>query len=483
MRWRCVFAGVMCGWMLLGCSASQESVVATGSPTEAHSGEGDPWASFPEPEGGAEAAKPFVGQSPLSSTFEMELPVSTTPHGLSLSVGAQPIASAAVVDNVAYVGGGWSDSRFFAVDVTTGSTLWAAQIGDIGPAPAVVSEGRVAITTESCTLFVLDASTGQQMWSQWLGDPLMGQPAVAGGKVYVAYPQQEAYAFSAKVLANGHELWSQTIDADILSAPVVEEGAVYLTTQTGRVYKLDAENGEVVWARDVRATSAPWVEDLKVYVTQHAEPEHRSDTPEEGVIFLWADTGEPGVLSTVAWAKHEAPWLSFDEKSDRHIYQSALDARAGTGAFQPSTQIALDAAALNIGQKTVYGTWSYQGSRPVVAEDTLLTATAGRLYGLDPATGDVRWEQVLSTSGETLTPPAVAGHRVYTVSGAGELWVHDIESGEALYSAEIGAGVFAQPVIEDGRVVISTRDGAVHIVDTGHRDGQSWSMWGGAGRD
>ena len=57
-----------------------------------------------------------------------------------------------------------------------------------GPTAAVAEDGLVAFNTESCTVIVVDAKSGKVVWQEWLGDPLMSQPAIANGRLYIAYP-------------------------------------------------------------------------------------------------------------------------------------------------------------------------------------------------------------------------------------------------------------------------------------------------------
>ena len=52
----------------------------------------------------------------------------------------------------------------------------------------LVENGCVAFNTESCTVIVADALTGKLLWQEWLGDPLMSQPAIARGRLFMAYP-------------------------------------------------------------------------------------------------------------------------------------------------------------------------------------------------------------------------------------------------------------------------------------------------------
>ena len=104
-----------------------------------------------------------------------------TPDGRSGWVlrlpGNRPIATPAYADGMHYVGGGYGSHEFYAVNADTGKVIWKIETGDDGPTAAVVTEGRVAFNTESCTLVIVDEKTGRLVWQEWLGDPLMSQPS------------------------------------------------------------------------------------------------------------------------------------------------------------------------------------------------------------------------------------------------------------------------------------------------------------------
>ncbi len=102
--------------------------------------------------------------------------------------GNRPIATPAYADGRLFVGGGYGSHEFYAFDAKTGKEIWRLHTSDDGPTAAVVEDGCVAFNTESCTVIVADAQTGKLLWQEWLGDPLMSQPAIAKGKLFMAYP-------------------------------------------------------------------------------------------------------------------------------------------------------------------------------------------------------------------------------------------------------------------------------------------------------
>src|SRR5262249_19014160 len=104
--------------------------------------------------------------------------------------GGRALATPAVVGDKVFLGGGFGSHEFYAFDAATGKKLWLYQTADDGPTAAVVDEDYVAFNTESCELEIITLG-GKPLWKKWLGDPLMSMPAIADGKVYMAYPNSK----------------------------------------------------------------------------------------------------------------------------------------------------------------------------------------------------------------------------------------------------------------------------------------------------
>ncbi|MBV8878809.1 MAG: PQQ-like beta-propeller repeat protein, partial [Planctomycetaceae bacterium] len=151
--------------------------------------------------------------------------------------GGRPLTGPAVHDGKLFLGGGFGSTEFYCVEAATGKILWEYKTGDDGPTAAVVEDGYVVFNTESCTIYTLETATGKPVWSKWLGDPLLSQPAVAAGRVYMAYPGKDgSHHLACLALKDGKELWDDPIAGDIIAAPVIHDGSVYLTTLDGTLY-------------------------------------------------------------------------------------------------------------------------------------------------------------------------------------------------------------------------------------------------------
>src|SRR5262249_51203445 len=128
--------------------------------------------------------------------------------------------------------------------------------------------------------------------------PLMSQPAIAGGRLFMAYPagqrskqapqgaanqakdagKDAAAGAAAGLPASGHRMlcadlktgkhiWEQSITAGVISAPVVDGQNLYCTCFDGTSFCLRLADGSVVWKREHAGTSAPVIADGQVVVT------------------------------------------------------------------------------------------------------------------------------------------------------------------------------------------------------------------------
>ena len=141
------------------------------------------------------------------------------------------------------------------------------------------------------------------------GASAFGQPAVAGGRVFVGSDNGYAYALDA---ASGCAFWSFQAQAGIrtavsigrLSSPGDARYAVYFGDLKGNVYAVDAESGALVWTRRAdahpmaRITGAPTLDSGRLYVPlssleegSGANPNYECCTFRGGVVAYDATTG------------------------------------------------------------------------------------------------------------------------------------------------------------------------------------------------
>lgn len=518
--WWCGAAGVAMGMMLIGAGPGD----APASPTSRPS------------------TQPAQVRIDMDKAVPVELAVKEdlTPQafttrdgrsGWAIRIpGNRPIATPAYADGKIFVGGGYGSHEFYAFDATTGKKVWQMTTADDGPTAAVVEDGCVAFNTESCTVIIADAKTGKVIWQEWLGDPLMSQPAIAKGRLYIAYPggnprpvnnnaeanavpgapanapangaaaPQQAPAKAGPAtggvavgpatgrghrllcadLKTGRHIWEQDITGDVISAPVVEGDQVFFTCFDGTSFALNCADGSIAWKKHNAGTSAPLVANGQVLLAQRQEV---GKEIEEGVQRLDLKKGDAQEATPLAAGKAEylkegnggAVALSMPA-------QHAADASVGFAAAPAAA--GLEVAAKNANVATVAGAWAYQGSRVAYARGLILNAQANRFNCIRAKDGTVAWQaeavgKGVSEQVQAFSPPAVASGNLYVCSAQGHLIAMDQKDGKVDFLYSTGQPMAFQPALAGGNLYAGTTNGMLICLKTGNPAVDGWTAWGG----
>ena len=394
----------------------------------------------------------------------------------------RPLATPAYWNGMIFVGGGFGSYEFYALDAVSGKVLWRFHTGDDGPTAAVVKDGFVAFNTESCILYVLKARTGELVWSKWLGDPLMSQPAIAGDKLFMAYPGSNGKHYLACFgLRDGKEYWKVPIAGELITAPIIEEKSVFVSTLEGSVYRFRDTDGTLLWSEKKNATSAPMIYKGQIYLSRRETRQVGKITENyEGLAQVEKEKGTQ--LNKVLWARQRADYLNVDRSSKYAEAQKKQDASVGFASAPPAAK--LHQAESNLGVSSVSGVWAYQGSRPMILNDNSYQAMGDNLQCLDVKTGQKRWEQKhgqknRDAGGRLLTPPSLTQKKLFLGSSDGQIYCYQQSDGKLLWSFESKESIRFQPAIAHGRVFFTTDNGTIYSMETGDQKDDGWYMWGG----
>jgi Ca-activated chloride channel family protein len=423
--------------------------------------------------------------------------------------GNRPLATPAVVEGKVFIGGGFGSHEFYAFDAATGKKVWQYQTADDGPTAAVVEGDYVAFNTESCELEIITAA-GKPVWKKWLGDPLMSMPAIADHKVYMAYPDSKnggQHYLAAFDLKTGKEAWKAKIAGEIITAPVINNQQVYLATLEGTLYCFKQNDGTLVWQEKKNATSSPLVYDGRCYYSRRDEVTVKKDGKEvkqQNEQLAGRGTGKDDKSKGYVATTRPADYLDYGKRagSPKELALQKADAGVGFGGLPAGVGGGLGAlgglngampvakggskieqAQMNLGQASVAGVWSYQGSRPFAYEGRLYSGMGDTLKCIDPKTEKVLWKQTVGKDkgpvlDSALTPPALVNGKVFVGTARGEVQCRSAKTGDLLWSADVGEPVAFQPAVAKGRVYVSTAGGQLYCLETGDPKDDGWLMWG-----
>jgi outer membrane protein assembly factor BamB len=150
-----------------------------------------------------------------------------------------------------YVGEQLTD-RVVAYDAATGQRLWVSATNPDGgsqDAAPTAAAGRVFIGYSNAVI-ARDAASGAELWVHrssgpgW-GDSTAAAPAVAGGTLYMGFPDGRVTAMD---VASGAVLWSVRLPGrpyhgGVPSSPAVSGNTLYVGSNNGHLYGLDRSTG------------------------------------------------------------------------------------------------------------------------------------------------------------------------------------------------------------------------------------------------
>jgi len=411
------------------------------------------------------------------------------------------------------LGGSENPAEFAAAEVSTLADLWRQPL-DLGQyvyTQAVAAGGLVVYTTAfSGRVVGVDESTGQVRWDRTLNAPITtacagattpgfwGSAAVAGGVVYAAAPDGNAYALRA---SDGTAIWSARI-ADptaaghgefVQSSPAVSSrlGRLYVGVASyahcdevaGRIVAVDLANGAVQSRRLVDSgqqgatiwSSIAIAEDEnRLYATTGnrigalaAEPNAQAflalDPRTLEVLDRWqnptalenADFGSSPALVDSGGLK-----LVAATSKDGHLYVLRRDALSAGPVWAPFPLAVNDPKLPGEGGDPTGGWGSI--STPAVARGALYAAGGhtpagepGSVVAFEPHTGRVLWRA--ATPGYVIAPVAVAGEILAVESSAPDgtrswLEVRSAADGTLLRRFDGTIATYAAPAIAHGAI-------------------------------
>jgi outer membrane protein assembly factor BamB len=175
-------------------------------------------------------------------------------------------ASPALADHVVFetfIGNSECRSRFrdgqvVAFDARTGQRRWLRTIGPTESSP-LVAHGVVYVGDWNGRVWALDAATGRTRWTTDLHGEIKGSLALSGQRLFIGTYGGDVVSLHART---GRVLWTSGGHDRIYSSPAIAYGRVYVGSVNGGVYAFGAGTGDLLWSHPtgdyVYASPAVW---------------------------------------------------------------------------------------------------------------------------------------------------------------------------------------------------------------------------------
>ncbi len=291
---------------------------------------------------------------------------------------------------------GSHDGVFYAVEASSGRTLWEAKLGSTGSKP-VFARGRVYIGNDDGYLVCLDTSSGEELWR-----------------------------FESK--------------GSILAPPVLTEDLILFSNEADHVYALDRRSGALRWQYKSETPDDGTIRG------------HAGVAIDEELVFAGFSGGG---LVALRQATGSVAWLaSLSNGEEKFVDVDATPIVVDDTIYTASTEGGLYAIDRTLGR--VKWRIPVTGVGAVVADDNRLYAAAAEegVHAFD-FNGNLIWRQGTAGGGEPAALILAENYLIYSLSTAG-LYVADKASGETVQFFNPGEGVSSIPAIaRDGLFIVS----------------------------
>ena len=348
----------------------------------------------------------------------------------------------------------------------------------------------------------------RQAWRASVGgssstERLLGNPVVAGGRLYQLDVDYDLHAFDA---ASGRSIWKVNVkrkdqEGEAIGGGVTfADGKLYVTTGFGEVLAVSPDTGSVLWRQRIAGPirSAPTVAEGRVFVV----------TVDNQFIVLgaadrvlqWTQTGilEPTAMlggssaaiendivvvpysSGELYALHiengREAWLDSLSSLRRGTNLTGLSDIKGLPVIDHGTVYAVSfsgrTAAIDV--RTGQRLWEQDVGgleTPWVAGDWLFMVTnEAQLIAMTRDGGRVRWIQQLQryedpkdrkSTPVIWTGPVLAGGRLILANNMGEMIEASVEDGHILKKTDLPGAVKVAPIVADNTLYVLTDDGEI----------------------
>lgn len=350
--------------------------------------------------------------------------------------------------------------------------LWEESVGDgvddfFSRIKPIVAYNKVFSAGREGDVVAFDVVTGKKIWQADLSDInnersfwdsrvsalIAGGPVAGLNKIFLGTESGKVFALDAET---GELVWQANIKGEVITPPAIDSGILVVNSASGVMMAFNADTGEVLWeveqdvpALTLRGVSAPVIASGGVLL----------GTGKGDVSVYILEEGQQGWTTEIGEA-------SGSTELERVIDVDSAPVVFGDKLYAISSRGNLAAIELKSGRILWKRQYSSYRQISVYRNDIYITNTRGHVYALNRLNGIERWSN-LSLNNRGVTGPVVVDE--YVVVGDFEGYLHWLnqETGEIVARHEVdGSGIHSTPTVVDGVIYTQSRDGDLQAILT-----------------
>ena len=350
--------------------------------------------------------------------------------------------------------------------------LWQQSVGDgvddfFSRIKPIVAYDKVFSASREGDVVALEIGTGKEIWQVDLSDInnersfwdsrvsalVAGGPIAGLNKVFLGTESGKVFALDAQT---GELVWQANIRGEVISSPAIDSGILVINSASGIMKAFNADTGEELWeieqdvpALTLRGISAPVIASGGVII----------GSGKGGVSVYILDKGQQGWTTEIGEA-------TGSTELERVIDVDSSPVVFGDKIYAISARGNLAAIDLKSGRILWKRQYSSYRQIAVYRNDIYITNTRGHVYALNRLDGIERWSN-LTLNNRGVTGPAVVDN--YVVVGDFEGYLHWLnqETGEIVARHEVdSSGLHSTPTVVDGIIYTQSRDGDLQAILT-----------------
>lgn len=305
--------------------------------------------------------------------------------------------------------------------------------------------------TPKDAVYCLDAATGKTIWTHeltanWYYYPCSSTPTVDAGRVFAFSSDARVFCLdfgTGNVIWKSDPLGPMNNHHNRSCCPLVVDGVVIVCCETS-LAGFEAATGKMLWQkRDVKSeqgSPVPWSSGGKTYALVNAGKLWLID-PKDGTT-LWSVPAGAGSMPAVAG---DVAVVTTGDKTGLMAYKITPE------KAEPLWKVAD----------------RDQFTSPIVTKDAVYAlggaydnAGHGRAVCIDPATGTVKWEQVVGNAQHST--PLIADGKILAYNGRSLVMFRaTTDKYTPLGTVDLGAEQWSSPALADGKLFVRTAKGIV----------------------